>query len=230
MRKNQKGVALTSLIIIIAILIAIAVVVVRHYFVGDNGVVSNVMKMDVETVEAEVRDYFIKLLNEEVVCASDSIKNTTTDISAKYNEIQLINFLAGHQNFAETEHEDTSAVLCIENLDTAKQITPKGGSKEYLSEENVKDLIEKKLLTEDGKIYNQYRVMPKAFSEEMASYGKGKKIEEGDIFVIEAVTEEGEKITEENAQSTGKYQLIYYDKDKKAHVLETVSLYMTNQS
>ena len=182
--------------------------------------------MELETSKGEVRDHLLLNLNDELLNCSAAIYGTTADISTEYNEIKLVNFLAGKMNYT----DDKSAVLCIEHLGSAKKINPKGGDKDKLREGELDNLVSKELMTSSGQIYSQYRIIPESLSTAVTKYGLGKAISDGDIFTLEAIDENGAKITTEGADSTGKYQLIYYDKDRVATVLETISLYMTNQS
>jgi len=234
MKKNSEGITLVALVITIIVLLILAGVSLS-FVVGDNGVLSTAIKIELEAAKGEVRDRLLLNINSELLSCSTEIYGTVPDISTQFNEIKLINFLAGHSNYVGTGHDDTAAVLCIEKLGTdsndannAKAITPRGGNLSHLSAENSADLISKGLVTEDNKIYNLYRVIPEALSTDI-SYGKGKKISDGDIFVIEAVDDDGNRIPEDGT-SSGKYILKYYDKEGKITVLETVLLYKTNQS
>ena len=228
MKRNRDGITLIALIITIIILVILAGVSLS-YVLGDNGVVTNAMRIELETSKGEIRDHLLLNLNDELLSCSADIYGTATDISTRYNELKLINFLAGNMNYKDTDHEDSSAVECIEPLEDAVAITPKKQDAD-ISDDVKSALVSKGLITSDKKIYNKYRIIPSALSAEVDNYGKGKT--DKDIFVLEAVNEDGTKITGEdgNNTSSGKYQLIYYDKDKKATVLETISLYMTNQS
>lgn len=238
MKNNKKGITLIALIITIIILVILAGVSMTAIF-GDNGVVSNAMKIELETSKGEIRDHLLLKLNDELLSCSADIYGTSEDISTRFNEIKLINYLAGHKNFAGTDHEDKSATSCvIEKLNSAVKIKPKGGNINDLKIEDqddggsvYKDLVTtKKLITSDNEIYNQYRIIPENVSAEVDKYGLGTTIADKDIFTLEAVTDNGTKITDSNADSSGKYQIIYYPKEGAAIVLETVSLYISNQS
>ena len=62
-------------------------------------------------------------------------------------------------------------------------------------------------------------------------YGIGKKIEDGNIFTLEAKTEtQTNEDGTEKIVSTGEFELKYYDKNSKAKVLETFQLYRTKES
>lgn len=211
--KKNNGVTLIALIITIIVLLILAGVAIS-YVVGDNGIISNTMKMEVETAKGEVRDHFLLLLNTELVCASADISGTTIDIGTRYNEPKLINFLMGNQNFSGTDHAEEGVIKCIEEFENStsndvKDITAKGG------EEGSKT------------IKNKYRVISSSLSPEGEKYGVGNNISDGNIFTLEAVTEDGEDGT---ILSTGKFELKYYDKDGNEEVLEKISLYVTNQS
>lgn len=237
MNKNKNGVTLIALIITIIILLILAAVSI-NFVVGDNGILNNAMKAELETYKGEVRDQLLLNLNDELLSCSTALMGGAGDISSKYNEIYLINFLAGNKNFAGTDYEDTSAVKCIEKISGAVAINTKDGSGAQIvadTSDSNKSFTEKKaslisagLITDDGKIYNKYRVIPTALSNSGRNYGSGTK--DSNIFILEAVDDSGNPITTEGATSSGKFNLVYYDKDKKPSVLETVSLYMTNQS
>ena len=234
MKTNRNGISILVLAIILIVLVLIAGISIT-YVIRDNGVISTAIKMEIDTAKGEIRDHLLQNINSELLSCSTEIQGTSTDISTRFNEIRLINFFAGHSNYVGTDHDDTAAVLCIEKLDSdsnddnnGKMINPKGGHIKDLQTEDYNDVLDKGLATEDNKIYNLYRVIPNALSSD-TTYGKGKKISDGDIFVLEAVDDDGNRIPE-NGDSTGKYCLKYYDKDGKATVIETVSLYLTNQS
>ena len=78
--KNNKGVTLIALIVIIIVLVILAGVSISMV-IGDDGVVTNVIKAEIETAKGEVRDHLKLLINEELVAASSEIVNTTDDIS-----------------------------------------------------------------------------------------------------------------------------------------------------
>lgn len=218
--KKNNGVTLIALVITIIVLLILAGVAIA-YVVGDNGVISNTMKMEVETAKGEVRDHFLLLLNTELVCASADISGTTIDIGTRYNEPKLINFLKGNQNFSGTDHAEEGVIKCIEEF------------KNPTSSDDVKDIIAKGGEEDSKTIKNKYRVISSSLSPEGDKYGVGKNISDGNIFTLEAITEEetdedGNKTG--NILSTGKFELKYYDKDGNEEVLETISLYVTNQS
>lgn len=232
MNKNRNGVTLVALVITIIVLLILAAVSI-NFVLGDNGILNNAMKVELETSKGEVRDHLLLNLNDELLSCSTAVVGGTEDISSKYNEIYLINFLAGNKNFGGTDHEDSSAVKCIEKIDGAFAINTKDGKgQDYANTLSTKDsLVSAGLITNDGKIYNKYRIIPTALSSSVDSYGKGTSNK--DIFVLEAVDDNGNLITtptDGTATSSGKYDLSYYDKDGNRSVLETVSLYMTNQS
>ena len=158
----------------------------------------------------EVRDHILLLLNTELRSASSDIAGTTDDISTRFNEPKLINYLQGNHNYSNTEHDEVEVIKCIEELEGSIDITPKGG---------------------EGVIKDKYRVIVDELCTESDKYGIGKTIDEGNIFTLEAQTEE--QTNEDGSKkivSTGNFDLKYYDKNQKVTVLETVSLYLTNQS
>ena len=219
--KNNKGMTLVILVIIIVVLVAIAGVAI-YFVTGDDGVVSNAVKMEEETTRGEVRDHFLSLINEELVAVSAIINNTKDDISSKFNEPNLINFLNGNKNF-EGENAEKETIDCLDEYQpasgesiTVKTIIPKAGAERS-----------------DIQVKNIYRVDSSKLCKEGNIYGTGKTIKEGNIFTLEAITESQKN--EDGAEtgellSTGQFELKYYDRNGKATVLETVSLYLTKQS
>ena len=158
----------------------------------------------------EVRDHILLLLNTELRSASSDIAGTTDDISTRFNEPKLINYLQGNHNYSNTEHDEVEVIKCIEELEGSIDINPKGG---------------------EGIIKDKYRVIVDELCTESDKYGVGKTIDEGNIFTLEAQTEE--QTNEDGSKkivSTGNFDLKYYDKNQKVTILETVSLYLTNQS
>lgn len=207
--KNKNGASLFTLILIIAIIVVIAGVV-GYFLLKDDGVVSNALKMDIETTGGEVRDHIQSLINEELRSASSDIKGTTDDISTRFNEAKLINFLSGNKNYNGTDHDEVNVVKCLEDLDGSIDIIPKNG---------------------EGTIKDKYRVIVKDLCTENDKYGIGKKIEDGNIFTLEAKTEtQTNEDGTEKIVSTGEFELKYYDKNSKAKVLETFQLYRTKES
>lgn len=205
---NKNGVSLVALVITLIILILLAGVSVA-YVVGDNGVVSNTIKMDLEATEGEVRDHLLVHLNEEILAASNKISGTTEDISTAYNEIKVINYLKGNQNYPDTEYAESNATKCIEEFENSEingvqDITPKSG---------------------EGTIKSKYRVIATELCPDGDRYGVGKNISDGNIFTLEAVYNQ-----EKPEEYDGKFELVYYDREHKRNVLDTVSFYMTNKS
>lgn len=223
MRKNKNGVTLIALVITIIILIILAGVSIS-YVIGDNGLVSNTMKMELDTAKGEVRDHMLLLLNEELLSASAEIVGTTNDIGTKFNEPALVNYLKGNKNYPGTDHEDSGAIRCIEEFQSSKN-----------AENKVTDITPK---VEGGTIKSKYRVISSAVCPDGDKYGVGANISDGNIFTLEAVVETEpnnfkeyyDATTEEREKYNGKFQLKYYDKDHNVEVLELVSLYVTNQS
>ncbi len=207
--RNRNGVAIITLIIIIAILVALAGAFL-YFILKDDGIVTKTLKMDTETTESEVRTHLQSLINIELRSASSDIAGTTDDISTRFNEPRLINFLSGNRNYNGTEHDETNVVKCIEDIEGSSDIFPKAG---------------------DGTIKDKYRVIIKELCTESDKYGTGKKIEDGDIFTLEAkVEKQTQEDGTEKTVSTGEFELKYYDKNGNSTVLETFLLYQTKQS
>ena len=78
-----------------------------------------------------------------------------------------------------------------------------------------------------GLVYKIYYINIEKFSKEENLYGKGTTIETGDVFTLEPIITTLEDGSE---KSTGKYELKYYDTDKKSTVIEELELYKTNQT
>ena len=210
--KKNNGVTLITLVITIIVLIILAGVSIT-YVVGDHGVITKAAEMEEETSKGEVRDRFLLLLNSELLSASADIVGTTDDISTRFNETKLINFLKGNRNYEGKEYAEEDCINCIEEFegssDGVEEIKPKDGG--------------------DTKIKTKYRVIPDDLCPETDRYGTGKHIADGNIFTLEAVyTEIGDDGTPTGYD--GSFELKYYDKEHKEIVLETVKLYMNNQS
>lgn len=193
------------------------------YVIGDNGVVTNAMKMAEETAKGELRDHLKLRLNEELVCASADISGTSQDIGTRYNEPALIYYLTGHQNFAGTDHAEENTKACIEEFaeGTNGVATIVEGLRQRTTDGPSKTI----------EVKTKYRVISKAVCPDGNKYGTGKNISDGNIFTLEAV---GVTINDDKTVNTqnyeGKFELVYYDKDHNRTVLDTFSFYMTNQS
>ncbi|MCI8309757.1 MAG: hypothetical protein HFJ45_06190 [Clostridia bacterium] len=204
MKKRKNGGSL-FLIIIALIIIAIIAVIAISKITGDDGVITKVNKVEVEYSKAEVGEKLVAIVHGEVVKASEKISGTSNDISTVFNEKILISFLTGT-----LENEENPGIECLTVEPSATQI---------------------RTVLEDGEISNIYIINPKALSDKVDIYGKGKSLEDKDVFTLEAITEE---ITAEDGsiytKSTGKFEIKYYDYEGKSSVIETVDLYLTNQS
>ena len=102
---------------------------------------------------------------------------------------------------------------------------------EYLIPEGLikadEDAGKVKTANDTGEVYKRYYIVVSKFSEEEHFNGNGTTIETGDVFTLESVLTTLEDGTE---KSTGKYELKYYDTDKKATVIEELELYKTNKT
>lgn len=210
--RNKNGVTMIALIVTIIVLVILAGVSIS-YVLGDHGVITKAAQMEEETSKGEVRDRLLLLLNSELLSASADIVGTTDDISTRFNEPKLINFLKGHKNFEGKEYAEEDCIECLEEFDGTEdgvqEITPKSGG--------------------ETKIKTKYRIIPDDLCPETDRYGTGKHIKDGNIFTLEAVYDE---IKEDGTVTgyDGTFQLKYYDKEHKEIVLEKVKLYMNNQS
>lgn len=208
--KKNSGVTMIVLIVTIIVLVILAGVSIS-YVLGENGVITKASEMEEETSKGEVRDRFLLLINSELLSASSDIVGTTDDISTRFNEPKLINFLKGNPNYT-GENAEGDCIKCIEEFSDEKTnevevFNPKGGG---------------------GTIKTKYRIIPDELCPETDRYGTGKNIKDGNIFTLEAVLTEVENGTATGYD--GKFELKYYDKEGKSTVLETVNLYLTNQS
>jgi hypothetical protein len=79
-----------------------------------------------------------------------------------------------------------------------------------------------KAVNGEDDIYTVYIIDPLALSDSVDSYGKGKSLADKDVFTLE--------VMQENGKSTGQFELKYYDNDGNSTVIETLTLYLTNQS
>jgi len=184
------------------------------YVTGDNGIITNTIKMELETEKGEVRDHFRLRITEETACAAGAIYGNggSSDIGTKYNEQALIYYLTGHANYT-GENTEKNITQCIEELADSQTISTTI-LKYANSEEPLNNVVVK----------TKYRILPEALSASAKKYGKGQTISDGDIFTLEAIGL-GEGETYE-----GKFELRYYDHDGNVSVIDTYSLYMTNQS
>ena len=185
------------------------------------------MKMELETAKAEVRDHFRLRITEETAAAAAALVGTVKDLGTKYNEEALINYLTGHRNYAGQEYEEKIEVACIEEFGpevTGVSTIPAGGDAGRSLMYNNEELT----IT----VKSKYRIISEVLAPDGDKYGVGEKIEDGNIFTLEA-------IGLEDGTYSGKFELVYYDKDNNSTdtvnnphrlVLDTYSLYMTNQS
>lgn len=225
--KRNNGITLIALIITIIILVILAGVSVA-YVTGDNGVITNAMKMELDTAKGEVRDHFRLRITEETAAAAASLVGTVKDLGTKYNEEALINYLTGTKNYPNQEYEEKIAERCIEEFEneTANGVVPipSNGDDGYKLMYNNEEL--------NITVKSKYRIIPEVLSASGDKYGRGKNIQEGNIFTLEAVGIS-------DGTYSGKYELVYYDKDNNSlatenndhrFVIDTYSLYLTNQS
>lgn len=213
MRNNKNGITLIALIITIIILLILAGVSM-NYVTGENGIITNAMKMELETAKGEVRDHLKVRLNEELACAASDLYGTVQDIGTRYNEPALVNYLKGNKNYLNTDHEEKITTACIEEFNS-----------DSLTSNDIVVIDNSKLngRTISSNIYSKYRIKSEVLCPNGDKYGIGKNISDGNIFTIEAIG------LDTNSYN-GKYELVYYDKDHQRFVLDTISLYITNQS
>ena len=210
--KNKNGITLIALIITIIILIILAAISIINV-TGDNGIITNAMKMEVETAKAEVRDHFRLRITEETAAAAADLVGTAEDLKTRYNEVALIKYLKGNPNYAGKAYEEKITEECI------REFTSTDGETGVFTI-NVKYRPDGDTTT----IYNKYKIISTALCANGKKYGSGKNTTEGNVFTLEAVGL-GEGETYE-----GKFELKYYDNNGNVTVLDTYSLYLTNQS
>lgn len=94
-----------------------------------------------------------------------------------------------------------------------------------LLEKYVEPMSETQIQSANGEvtIYDKYFVKAQKLSDQIDQYGKGSKDSGKDIFVLEAVKNE-------EGNSSGKFELKYYDNDGKEELIETYDFYLTNQT
>jgi hypothetical protein len=225
--KNKKGVTLISLVITIIILLILAGVTLSTVS-GDNGVITKATKVELEYSKAEVRELLLVQINTKLLKASAELEGSSDDISTKFNEVSVIDYLTN----GDPTDEGSPGVKCL--------IAPSGSGDPDIETVNG-----------DAYIYSIYIIDPTKLSDAVDSYGKGITAEDKftnkkDVFTLEVITEEivseatetdeSEDTLAENStntkkyKSTGKFELKYYDSDGNETVLDTVNLYLTNQS
>jgi hypothetical protein len=204
--KNKKGVTLVALVITIIILLILAGVTISIVS-GDNGVLTKATKVELEYSKTEVRELLLMQVNTKLLKASSKIEGTSTDISTEFNETSVIDYLMN----GDSEDADSPGVKCL------------------LEDESVEKV---KTVKEDSEIYTVYIIDPTKLSDSINSYGVGRDFnDKKDVFTLEVVTEE--VTAEDNStykRSTGEFELKYYDSEGNPSTLETMSLYLTNQS
>lgn len=187
---------------IITLLLAIVVIVaiVGAVIYFVTNKVEDVEKVEEEYSKTEVAEALEKQVNSKILDASKEIQDTKEDLSTTFNENRLIAYLDN-----EASSEENPGIDCIDAYEKAEKI------------QNAK---------EDGEVYTIYIIKPEALSDKVVKYGAGT-FEIGDVFTLEPITETKEDGTK---KSTGSYEIKYYDSDKNWEVIETVDLYLTNQS
>lgn len=102
---------------------------------------------------------------------------------------------------------------------------------EYLITEGLIEADEEsekiKTANDSGEAYKRYYIVVSKFSKDEHFNGKGTTIDTGDVFTLEPIVTTLEDGTE---KSTGKYELKYYDADKKVTVIDELELYKTNKT
>ena len=221
--KNNNGVSLILLGIILTIIVFFAGISIYHA-IGDDGVISKTIKMDIDTTKEEVQSTFKLLIDEETKAASADLVGTNKDLTTRFNEPALIYYLKGNPNYIGKEYEEKNCKACIEEFD----------SKNDGKEENNIYVLNPKYKPEDESspaygiaLKSKYRVIPEKVCSNGDKYGLGKNIKDGDIFTFEAV---GIDENGNSEQYDGKFELVYYDNNNNRYVLDTYSLYLTNQS
>lgn len=140
-------------------------------------------------------------------------------ISEELNSILSSKLVEASQAIANTSNDISSVYyenkLIDEYLITEGFIKPDKNSEQITT------------FNDSGKVYKIYYINVEKFSEDENLYGKGTSIETGDVFTLEPITTTLEDGTE---KSTGKYELKYYDENKKATVVDELELYVTNKT
>lgn len=115
---------------------------------------------------------------------------------------------------------DIGTVYCESKI-INEYLIPEGLVKEDEQSEKIKTA------NDSGEIYKRYYIVVSKFSEDEHFNGKGTTVETGDVFTLEPIVVTLEDGTE---KSSGKYELKYYDTDKKVTVIEELELYKTNKT
>ena len=156
-------------------------------------------------------------------------------------EIDKVNNVEEHYLQVEIS-KDLNSRLSEKLVEASKAIS--GTSNDISSVYNEIKLIDEYLITEglikadeksgqiitandSGKVYKIYYIVVSEFSEDEHFNGKGTTIETGDVFTLEPVVTTLEDGTE---KSTGKYELRYYDADKKVTIIEELEFFKTNKT
>lgn len=178
----------------------VLILIIIGIFVGAGFVLQGVVK-DIDKV-TEVEEHYLQveiskelnsILANKLVEASQSITNTSNDISSVYHENKLIDEYLIPEEFIKHD-EDSEQVTTVNDA---------------------------------GKVYKIYYINVEKFSKEDNLYGNGTSVETGDVFTLEPIVTTLEDGTE---KSTGKYELKYYDANKKVTVIEELELYATNKT
>jgi hypothetical protein len=204
--KNEKGITLVVLVVTIIILLILAGVTITMVS-GDNGVITKATKVELEYSKAEVRELLLAQINSILLKASAKIEGTSTDISTEFNEAKVIDYLIN----GDTEDSENPGIKCL------------------LKDEDVEKV---KTVKEDAEIFAVYIIDSSKLSDSIGSYGAGRSFtDKKDVFTLEVITEDASN--EDGStykKSTGEFELKYYDNNGDSTVIETVSLYLTNQS
>ena len=145
------------------------------------------------------------------------LEYSKTEIEEKF-EMIVNDKLMESYSLAQTDNSDLSnhykESILIPNFIENGYITPDTNSA------TVTDVLSEMVETP---LYSIYIVNVSAISDNVGIYGQGN-LSEGDVFTLEVKTDD-------TGESTGEYELKYYETgDSEGEVLTTVSLYQSNNS
>ena len=178
----------------------ILVLIIIAVFVVAGFVLKNVVKDIDKVVDVEGQYLQIEISKDLNSRLSNKLVEASQAITNTSNDISSVYY----------ENKLIDEYLILEGLikpdETSKQIS------------TVNDM---------GLVYKIYYINVEKFSKKENIYGKGNTVETGDVFTFEPITIFLEDGTE---KSTGKYELKYYDENKKVTVVEEFELYKTNKT
>ena len=161
----------------------------------------------VVTKAAKVEEEYSKTEVSEALAKylHDKLLDASNQIKGTTNDISTIYNENNLIPFLENSNEsEVPGIDCIDAYENAEKVQNASG---------------------DGEVYTIYIIKPKTLSSEVDSHGNGN-MDTGDVFTLEPIIQEVEGVK----KSTGKYEVKYYNSNKEVSVIDTVDLYLNNQS